>query len=107
MDLYVDPVATPTFPRYTWQELLDYVKAHDHDFSYAAFRDWQRKGLIAEAAQDHRWTEGLAGSGPGRWSENQRGLLVELLRLRDEQRQAGRKVTGRAKGDVSGLGNIV
>jgi hypothetical protein len=103
MSLYVDP----TTPRHSRRELLDYVKARGFDFSASAFRDWQSKGFIADADQDYRWAKERAGSAPGLWSQNQRELLVELLELRDGARDAGREVTGRANGDVSGLGNIV
>jgi len=71
------------------------------DFSASAFRDWQSKGLIADANHDGRWAEGQAGSVKGLWSDNQRKSLAALLGLRDRQRAAGPSI------DVSGLGNVV
>ena len=97
MSLYVDP----TIPRFTRAELLADVAGQGYGFSAAAFRDWQSKGLIADADRDRRWSDGRPGSEPGLWSENQRKCLIALLGLRDQYTAA------KPPPDISGLGNVV
>lgn len=97
MSLYVDP----TTPRHTQAEMLADMATRGFDFSVAAFRDWQSKGLLAAANQDQRWADGRPGSAKGVWSENQRLALVTLLGFRDRQRAVERST------DISGLANIV
>lgn len=95
MNLYVDP----TIPRFTRRELLDDMAARGFDFSGAAMRDWQSKGLLADANQDQRWSDGRPGSDAGLWSDNQRRCLAELLGVRD------RNLAARLP--LSGLGNLI
>jgi len=82
MSIYVDP----TIPRHTRRDLLDNIVKRGFDFSAAAMRDWQAKGLVADANQDRRWSDGRPGSDAGLWSENQRKSLIALLELRDRNR---------------------
>jgi hypothetical protein len=102
MSVYVDP----SIPRYTRRDLLDDMAERGFDFSAAAMRDWQAKGLVADANQDRRWADGRPGSDAGLWSDNQRKSLAALLGLRDRSQAEPGALDGIGNA-VTRLGNVV